>query len=338
MSNGEVKVLSLGAQLRNSARGPKPSSMVNGLVLSTTTATTTTTAASTSRCLSVAWDPTAKGRRLVSIHADGMVRLEEKVYSVGNNNNNNNNSAALEGSNSTVPVLQSSMALQPWDVLESAGMSNTTPAWHFGAIAAAPSPCGKYLALACRDGVLRVFSLSTGELYGGCSSYYGGLLCVAWSPDGRCVAAGGEDDLIFLWSAEDNRLVAHLEGHLSYITAVAFDSQSPVCSPPTYRLASVAMDCAVGLWEVNCGEGPEVASPRAIHATVQSDSPRVGATPGTVLPPVPRAAMTFLSPLSLQKVHGEPLCDVKFLKNSMLVASNDGTVKRWRRPVAVVVG
>ena len=27
-------------------------------------------------------------------------------------------------------------------------------------------------------------------------SYFGGLLCVTWSPDGRYIATGGEDDLI----------------------------------------------------------------------------------------------------------------------------------------------
>jgi WD40 repeat protein len=312
MSNGEVKVFSLAAQL--SVRGPKPT--LDGPVLSTTPSTGTN-----SRCLSVTWEPMAKGRRLVSIHADGSVRLEEKI-----------------GGPEDLPVLQPSMALRPTDILESATWSaNSVSAT---ATAAAPSPCGRYLALACRDGTLRVFSLSTGVLYGGCSSYYGGLLCLAWSPDGRYIAAGGEDDLIFLWSAEDNRLVAHLEGHLSYITAVAFDGESPGV-PYSYRVASVAMDCALGLWEVNCGEGAEVTTPRAIHAThtVQGDSPVGGrGTSGTVLPPVPRAAMTFVSPLSLQKVHGEPLCDVKFLKNSLLVASNDGTVKRWRRPVHVVAG
>uniref|UniRef100_A0A673MND9 Uncharacterized protein n=1 Tax=Sinocyclocheilus rhinocerous TaxID=307959 RepID=A0A673MND9_9TELE len=38
------------------------------------------------------------------------------------------------------------------------------------------------------------------ELQGVMKSYFGGLLCVSWSPDGKYLATGGEDDLVTVWS------------------------------------------------------------------------------------------------------------------------------------------
>ena len=54
-------------------------------------------------------------------------------------------------------------------------------------------------------------------------SYYGGLLCCAWSPDGRHLAAGGEDDQVALYSVADRETVAWGEAHGSWVSALAFD-------------------------------------------------------------------------------------------------------------------
>uniref|UniRef100_A0A8C9L0K6 Uncharacterized protein n=1 Tax=Serinus canaria TaxID=9135 RepID=A0A8C9L0K6_SERCA len=48
--------------------------------------------------------------------------------------------------------------------------------------------------------MLRVFHFSSMLLQGMMRSYFGGLLCVCWSPDGRYVVTGGEDDLVTVWS------------------------------------------------------------------------------------------------------------------------------------------
>ena len=55
-------------------------------------------------------------------------------------------------------------------------------------------------------------------------SYYGGLLCCAWSPDGKYVATGGEDDLVAVFCIEQGSVIAFGEGHTSWISQVAFDS------------------------------------------------------------------------------------------------------------------
>jgi len=54
-------------------------------------------------------------------------------------------------------------------------------------------------------------------------SYFGGVCCVCWSPDGRYIAAGGEDDLVSIYGMAERGVVAWGEGHSSWVMQVAFD-------------------------------------------------------------------------------------------------------------------
>ncbi|KAF7993261.1 hypothetical protein HCN44_006321 [Aphidius gifuensis] len=94
------------------------------------------------------------------------------------------------------------------------------------------SPCGTNLAVVSQDGFLRVFHYDTMELVGSARSYFGGFLCVCWSPDGRYVVVGGEDDLVTIWSFIDKRVVARGQGHHSWVSVVAFDPfTTSYCEP-----------------------------------------------------------------------------------------------------------
>jgi len=85
------------------------------------------------------------------------------------------------------------------------------------------SPCGAYLAVVSQDGMLRVFHFDTMELVGSARSYFGGLLCVCWSPDGKYIVAGGEDDLVTVYSFHERRVVVRGQGHRSWVSVVSFD-------------------------------------------------------------------------------------------------------------------
>ena len=85
------------------------------------------------------------------------------------------------------------------------------------------SPDGKSLATVSQDGFLRVFNYNSMELLGRMRSYFGGLLCLSWSPDGNFIAVGGEDDLITIWSMAQKRVVARGQGHKSWVSVIAFD-------------------------------------------------------------------------------------------------------------------
>lgn len=85
------------------------------------------------------------------------------------------------------------------------------------------SPCGLMLAIVSQDGFLRVFNYERMELLGVARSYFGGFLCVCWSPDGKYIVVGGEDDLVTVWSLSERRVVARGQGHRSWVSVVAFD-------------------------------------------------------------------------------------------------------------------
>jgi serine/threonine protein kinase/WD40 repeat protein len=76
---------------------------------------------------------------------------------------------------------------------------------------------------------------------------------LAWSPDGRLLAAGGDDRNVHVWDAEAGRVQSLLEGHQRWVTAVAF-------SPDGELLASSALDGTTRLWDPISGR-PLVTAP-----------------------------------------------------------------------------
>ena len=92
------------------------------------------------------------------------------------------------------------------------------------------SPCGEYLAVVSQDGYLRVFTFIYKsnlqmqiELRCSMKSYFGGLLCVCWSPDSKYIVTGGEDDLITVFSFLEMRVACRGRGHASWVNSCAFD-------------------------------------------------------------------------------------------------------------------
>ena len=85
------------------------------------------------------------------------------------------------------------------------------------------SPCGHFLAVVSQDGFMRIFNYDTMEIVGRARSYFGGFLCVCWSPDGKYIVCGGEDDLVTVYSLEEKRVVVRGQGHKSWVSVVAFD-------------------------------------------------------------------------------------------------------------------
>ncbi|CAG9565151.1 unnamed protein product [Danaus chrysippus] len=157
------------------------------------------------------------------------------------------------------------------------------------------SPCGANLAVVSQDGFLRVFHYDTMELIGRARSYFGGFLCVCWSPDGKYVVVGGEDDLVTVWSFGERRVVARGQGHRSWVSVVAFDpyvvgfveadrdpgGEGGQC----YRLGSVSQDTQLCLWDLT--EDVLRPPPRArasAHLSPNSQHLSPNGVPGTKAP------------------------------------------------------
>jgi RNA polymerase sigma factor (TIGR02999 family) len=70
---------------------------------------------------------------------------------------------------------------------------------------------------------------------------------IAFSPDGRRLASGGEDRVARLWDLATGREVRQFKGHTDTVAGVAF-------SPDGRRLLSASRDRTVRLWEVETGK------------------------------------------------------------------------------------
>ena len=80
----------------------------------------------------------------------------------------------------------------------------------------------------------------------------GSILSVAFSPQGKCLAAGDADGQIRVWQVRDDRSGGTLplltcKGHTNWVRSVVF-------SPDGRILASGSYDQTVKIWEVNTGE------------------------------------------------------------------------------------
>ena len=86
---------------------------------------------------------------------------------------------------------------------------------------------------------------------------------MCWSPDGRYIVAGGQDDLVLIWSFAERRVVARCEGHHSWVSSVAFDPWR--CDERTYRFGSVGNDCRLLLWDFSVGM---LHKPKAVRHSI----------------------------------------------------------------------
>ena len=102
-------------------------------------------------------------------------------------------------------------------------------------------------------------------------SHSGGVNSVAFSPDGRQVLSGSDDQTVKLWDAQTGLELLSLLGHGQRVLCVAFSSDGR-------RLASGGEDRTVRLWDA--------ASGRPVHTieAVNADPPVVRFSPdGRVL-------------------------------------------------------
>ncbi|KAF9338493.1 hypothetical protein BGZ91_008697, partial [Linnemannia elongata] len=144
------------------------------------------------------------------------------------------------------------------------GRHNPISHWHISRKpinAFAFSPDLQHVAVVAADGELRIIDFRNELLIETFKSYFGALTCVCWSPDGKYILTGGQDDLVTIWSFKDLRIVARCQGHQNYVTGVAFDSWR--CDERNYRFGSVGEDAKLLLWDFSVGS---LHKPKAVQS------------------------------------------------------------------------
>ncbi|KAH6894266.1 WD40-repeat-containing domain protein [Thelonectria olida] len=215
------------------------------------------------------------------------------------------------------------------------------------------SPDNRHLAVVSEDGTLRIIDYLKEELLDMFYAYYGGLSCVCWSPDGKYVLTGGQDDLISIWSVTESALLARCQGHQSWVSAVAFDPWR--CDDRSYRFGSVGEDGRLCLWDFSVGmlHRPKAQSVRhrgsissryttlqraetgnTSNSRLRSDSNLEAEDEEvTVTHPVePRARIPTLPPVLNKVIDTHPVCWLDFTEDAITTSCKSGHIRTWLRP------
>ncbi|KDQ61162.1 hypothetical protein JAAARDRAFT_55864 [Jaapia argillacea MUCL 33604] len=215
------------------------------------------------------------------------------------------------------------------------------------------SPDGKYVAAISEDGCMRIIDALAEQLVDCYASYFGAMTCVAWSPDGRFVITGGQDDLVTIFSPWEQRVIARCQGHSSFVSAIAFDDLR--CDGRTYRFGSVGEDNKLILWDFSSGalhrpklqatHHQRLSMSSSVSLAFRRDRSTLHLPPGTdgaPLSPLPRYhpapsrnEIAVVQPVLIKAIEGDLLTDTAFLPKGLLTASKGGTIKLWIRPLAL---
>jgi len=202
-----------------------------------------------------------------------------------------------------------------------------------------------------------------------CRSYYGALLCAAWSHDGKYLATGGEDDLISIWCPSEASIVARLEGHSSWISSVAWDETSHFSS--RYRLGSAGQDAKLALWDFTVDalhrrthhrpsktkiSTPSTASSQSNNGKSLGNKISRGIRGSAGLAPsgssadssdsasaglyiqkeaLGRAEVPIIEPIIDHIAHNEPMTSIAFTADAVVTACTGGVVRVWWKPPLV---
>ncbi|GAA5968262.1 hypothetical protein JCM11641_003787 [Rhodosporidiobolus odoratus] len=212
------------------------------------------------------------------------------------------------------------------------------------------SPDLQLCAAVGEDGCLRIIDAVEERLLDVFSSYFGALNCVAFSPDGRFVVTGGQDDLCTVYAPLEQHVVAHCQGHSSWITSLAWDPWRS--DERSMRFVSTGEDCKVVLWDLSSAaltRRPKAhahpAARRHSHSSQYSIPRRSNSESHAHLPLDPserigpsfhraprRDDVSLLQPVMVKTLSNDFFAGVKVLPDYLIFSSRKGEVKQYDRP------
>ncbi|CAK3887370.1 catabolite repression creC [Lecanosticta acicola] len=309
--------------------------------------------------LAIAWLPN-KENYFVAAHSDGTLVVYDKEKEdaefvpeepspVENGNTNGNGISGVQKFQVKKSVQSKNQKSNPVAVWKISNMKVNSIAF---------SPDGQLLAVVSEDGTLTIMDYIQERILDVYRSYYGAMICVTWSPDGRYVLTGGQDDVVSIWSMADHALVARCIGHESWVTDVKFDPWR--CDERNYRFGSVGEDCRLLLWDFSVGmlgrpkltraRGSVSMFPGSEHQRKQSVTTLGRLRSNSTLtreqtadasadeemevthPVDSKASTAVLPPVMSKSADDHPLCWLGFEEHCIITSCKDGHVREWERP------
>jgi WD40 repeat protein len=191
------------------------------------------------RLVSAARDRTAKVWDLSTGVAVRTLPLGKSVFGHGMALSADGSLLALAGANNEITVWHT----EGGEVRRT--FTDVVPNVRAGVESLSFSPDGRRLASTASDHI-RVWDVADGRLLSEIPAGFW-LVRVAYSPDGRRIAAGGWGFSVRIWDADSGREVMSLSGHQARVLDLAF-------SPDGRTLATASEDRTVRLWNLNTGQ------------------------------------------------------------------------------------
>ncbi len=148
---------------------------------------------------------------------------------------------------------------------------------------------------------------------------------IAWSPDGKLIASGAEDDTVQIWNPQTGTMVRTYRGHPAHVLSVAW-------SPDGSLIASGAEDDTVRVWDPNTGATVQVYHKHTDHIHGVGWSPdsqfvASGSDDTTVQVWVARTGNT----INTYRQHTRPVESVDWSRDGARIVSacDDHTVQIW---------
>ena len=137
--------------------------------------------------------------------------------------------------------------LYVWNVSGGAAVVSVVLDAPFSATDLKFSPQKPLLALAGRDGTVRLYDLAEKREVHKLQKHSGPVWSVAFSPDGKKLLSGGEDRSVWLWTVDPPTPLQELAGHQSPVTAVTFSGDGR-------QAISGSKDKSVLVWSLEKGK------------------------------------------------------------------------------------